>query len=113
MKEFAFERAAMRGDPMPDGLTGAEQLLFQGLSLLYARLHMGAIDRDMARREKVKLVQQYENAAFDYALWARTAALWKTLEAPMAAFREKSSVENAKRCMELLYGVTIAWKEEP
>lgn len=34
------------------------------------------------------------------------------LEAPMAAFRDKPSVETAKRCMELLYGVTIAWKED-
>ncbi|MCD8127862.1 MAG: hypothetical protein LUD82_10675 [Clostridiales bacterium] len=57
MKEFPFERAAMQNDPMPEGLTGAEQVLYQGLALVYARYHAGDIDRQTAQKEKLALMK--------------------------------------------------------
>lgn len=105
--EYPFERAAMRGDPMPEGLTGAEQILFSGLSLLYARVHMKLMDRDAAKREKVKLVQFYESIRFDCDLWKRMTLLWKELEGPMTRYQQSRTLEQADRCMEILYGVKM------
>lgn len=35
-----YEKQAMRGDPMPNGLNYPNQLLYQALALLYARYRM-------------------------------------------------------------------------
>lgn len=99
----------MKNEPMPSGLTGAEQVLFQGLRLLYCQYHAGYIRREDAAAEKRKLVLAYEADQQKAALWQRTADLWKRLEAPMSAFRAAPSVETARRCMELLYGTRIQW----
>ena len=106
--EYPFERAAMRGDPMPEGLTGAEQLLFQSLALLYARYHAGQIDRDAAKREKALLERTYRVRSADCVLWARTAAMWAALEGPMAIYNREKTIEHAERCFEVLYGVRRA-----
>ncbi|MCD8160931.1 MAG: hypothetical protein LUE61_07105 [Clostridiales bacterium] len=109
MKEFPFERAAMQNDPMPEGLTGAEQVLYQGLALVYARYHAGDIDRPTAQKEKLALMKTYDSIVFDCQLWARTAKLWGKLEGPLQRFRQKPTVETAKQAMELLYGVKMDW----
>ena len=43
-----------RGDMMPDGLSLAEQELFQGLSYLYARYHLKVIDRATGAGRRVR-----------------------------------------------------------
>ena len=56
-----LEKLAAQGAEMPDGLDGAEQLLFQALRQLYALFRSGKIQKDMARREKTKILQEYSN----------------------------------------------------
>ena len=40
-----LERTAMRGEPMPGGLSLVNQVYFQGLKYLYAQFRAGFIDR--------------------------------------------------------------------
>ena len=49
-----WEKQAQRGDPMPDGLEYPDQVLYQALSLLYARYRIKAITREQAQIEKLK-----------------------------------------------------------
>ena len=48
---YPFERAAMQNDPMPEGLTGAEQILYQGLALLYSRYRSGQLSREQGETQ--------------------------------------------------------------
>ena len=57
-----LERIAMRGGPMPAGLTLPNQVYFQGLSYLYARFRAGFIDRDCGSAEKGKMLYQRDLA---------------------------------------------------
>ena len=47
-----YEQAAMRGDPMPEGLKSYDITMFQNLSRLYERYRRKMIDREQATREK-------------------------------------------------------------
>lgn len=42
---FPWERQAMNGDEMPDGLGYPEQILYLSLRLLYKSLRQGVIER--------------------------------------------------------------------
>ena len=53
--ELPFERAALRGDPMPEGMALYEQAAFQALRGLYALYRRGGISREDAAREKEKI----------------------------------------------------------
>lgn len=55
-----YERQAMNGDEMPDGLPYYDQLLFLQLRLLYDTHKKGIIDRETARKEKRQMLDEYE-----------------------------------------------------
>lgn len=107
MTEYPFERAAMNNDPVPKGLNGAEQILYHGLCLIYARLHMGALDREQAKAEKFKLVQFYESIVFDCQMWERTAKMWADVSVLVQEYRENPTRRAVNRILERLYGVRM------
>lgn len=59
MEPISIERHAMHGNPMPDGLTQPEQLLFQSFRCLYIAYHAGKIDREQAQIEKKALIARF------------------------------------------------------
>ena len=54
---FPYERQAMSGDELPNGLEYPDQVLYLCFRSLYAQLRMGIIDRETAVREKRKLLR--------------------------------------------------------
>ena len=56
MKEFSFERQAMRGEPLPQGLDIADSCLYVALKNLYAMYRNKMISRKDATEEKQRLV---------------------------------------------------------
>ena len=58
--EFEYERQAMNGAEMPDGLDYADQIMFQQLRLLYNSVRNGIIPRDVGVQEKKKFKREYE-----------------------------------------------------
>ena len=54
-----IERQAANLQPMPDGLSGPEQLLFLSLRTVYRDYRAGAINTDQAKREKAEVVKAY------------------------------------------------------
>lgn len=60
MTELSYEREAMQNNPMPDGLSLLDQLMYQNLALLYYRYHCGAITREQAKTAKGKLLFSYD-----------------------------------------------------
>ena len=62
MSEYAFswERSAMEGTKMPDGLSLSEQKAWQALASLYARFRLKIITREDGHDQKGKIVYQLE-----------------------------------------------------
>lgn len=103
MTEYPFERQAMRGEPMPEGLSGADEILYQGLALLYARYQMGGISKENAHAEKLRLIRFHDSIRSDCALWEKHRTMWKELEGAHAAYRQHQTTQAADRCFEILY----------
>jgi len=77
MAEYAFpwEKSAMEGSGMPDGLTLPEQQAWQALAHLYARFRLKVISREEGHAEKGKIIYATEQklrsdrVAADLAKW--------------------------------------------
>ena len=59
MTEFAFEREAMQGRPLPQGLDLADSCLYVALKNLYAMYRNKLISRKDATEEKRRLVYNW------------------------------------------------------
>lgn len=100
-----YEKEAMHGLNMPDGLEQPDQLMFLCLRQLYGQKRAGLIERNRAVLEKSKLLEEYRVAKFRYGLWEQGAALWKRIEAASSEYRRSPSVEAADKLLEAIYGV--------
>lgn len=100
-----FERTAMHGGEMPDGLTGSEQKLFLSLRMLYRQNDMGVVSRDAAVMEKKKLMQAFEVDRFRDECGKHSVELWKAAEAGANAYGHERTLENADMVIEAIYGV--------
>ena len=59
MKEFSFERQAMRLEPLPQGLDIADSCLYISLKNLYAMYRNKLISREDATEEKRRLIYNW------------------------------------------------------
>lgn len=107
--KFQYEQQAARGDPMPDGLSQPDQLLYHSLSILYARYRAGFITRDRAAQDKGRLLYEWERnrtrfeSADRLAEWH--ARLRREIEAAQNEYRRAPSVETAEKLSRALDGV--------
>ena len=109
--EFPFEREAMRGDPMPEGLRIYEQAAYQALRYLYAMYHRKAISREDAAREKNQVRFQYDRAKADFEANRRNllahARMWKEIEEAANRFGQERTMENAEAFVQAVYGCRL------
>lgn len=59
MTDKEIEALAKKGTPLPDTATLADSLFYHCLRLLYREYRDGIINRDQAKREKSRLVNQF------------------------------------------------------
>jgi hypothetical protein len=107
LPEFEYERQAMAGEEMPDGLRFAGQHYFLALRMLYHQYRQGVIDRETASREKRQLLRTYEydlmwEAIADGHIQARNNS-----ETARSDYRKNPCHENAIKIIESIEGV--AW----
>lgn len=114
--ELPYEREAMRGNLMPDGLRLHDQSAFQALRNLYDRYKRGAITKEDASAEKRLIVAQRnrEEASFEqnrrYTLLH--AKLWKEIEAAGNRYGRERTIENADAFYQAVYGCGVKKEEE-
>lgn len=107
LPEFSWERIAMAGDEMPDKLPYSEQLLFLSLRLLYDSYKRKLIDREMATKEKSKLITEYQvNVLMDKISLDLVDQL-KRSELARAEYRKNRTLENADKVIDTLEGKRI------
>jgi hypothetical protein len=107
--ELPYERAAMQGEPMPDGLEYPDQCLYQSLRLLYQNFRAGTIDKETGKIEKGKMV--YERDRIERKLRTKEKIVQKSVEMINAAERygcmyaKERTLENADKLYHALYGI--------
>lgn len=81
---------------MPDGLSFPDQQMFIALRHLYSDKRSGRITRDMAVREKKKLLESYRYSLFQQELGDRWTRMLKETEVARANFRKNRTIESAE-----------------
>jgi len=106
---YPYEREAMLGGEMPDGLELLDQLTFLALRSLYAQKRGGVIDRETGSREKGKLRYQRDilcrklGAKEDMAI--RSARFFQDVECAANAYAKNRTLENADKLYRVVYGL--------
>lgn len=106
---FPWEREAMQGAEMPDGLTIYDQMAYISLRTLYHDYHEKRLNRATASAEKRRIVGAWDRAKrtaeFERKLAFFHARLYKDTELAATAVRKDPSPENAIRLVNVLDGL--------
>lgn len=105
---FPWERSAMEGEEMPDGLPLEEQWAYQAMAMLYGRHRMKLIDRVAGSAEKGKIKYELECRKRQADLRRRLLD-WhtrqtKNIEGAIRAYRKDRTIENADRLVDIIDG---------
>ena len=113
---FPWEREAMRGAEMPDGLSIHDQMAYTSLRTLYHDFHEKRLSRETASAEKRRILAAWgkakRTAEFDRKLTFFHARLYKDTELAKTAVRKDPSPENALRLCNVLDGLEQYRPEE-
>lgn len=113
---FPWEREAMRGAEMPDGLSLYDQMAYLSLRTLYHDYHEKRLDRATASAEKRRIVSAWRRAKdaaeFQRKLAFFSARVLKDTEAAKTAVRKDPSPENAIRLCNVMDGLERYRPEE-
>lgn len=110
---FPYERQAMNGDEMPNGLSYPDQVLYLCFRMLYAQLRMGIVDRDTAVREKRKLMQEYGQYKFVDEMGKEWVKRIRDTDIARSEYRKCRTLENADRILFAIDGGNYGKKELP
>lgn len=106
---FPWEREAMQGDPLPDGLASHDQAAYLSLRAIYHDYHEKRLGRPEAASEKRKVFAVWDKAKrtaeFDRKLAFYHARLNKDTERAKTAVRKDPSPENAIMLCDVLDGL--------
>lgn len=102
--ELPYEKAAMAGGEMPNGLEYPDQILFLELRLLYDSYKRKLIDRDAATREKVELLKKYEAHKIVDKMGKEWVEQIKRTELARAEYRKNKTIENADKLLACVEG---------
>ena len=107
--KYEYEKPAARGDPMPDGLSLAEQQTYQAIRYLYAVYRAKRVTQEQAAKEKATILRKLKMAQEKEALMdkahQRAIKMWKDLEAAANHYGTERTIENADKLIEAIYGV--------
>ena len=99
-----WEKDAMAGLEMPDGLSYPDQILYLSLRMLYRQYYQKIIDRETATKEKKKLLDEYKIYQFREELEKQWVEIIRLTELARAEYRKKPCHENAMKLIEIIEG---------
>lgn len=102
--ELPYEKIAMAGGEMPNGLEYPDQILFLELRLLYESYKRKLIDREVATREKVELLRTYEAHKIVDGCGKEWVDQIKRTELARAEYRKNKTIENADKLLACVEG---------
>jgi len=113
MTEFTFEREAMQGKPLPQGLDIADSCLYVALKNLYAMYQNKLISRKDATEEKRRLVYNWttDKAKIDF-LNRDSETLRDKIAAASEEYKNNPCVETADKLYAAFYNLPDDWREK-
>ena len=113
MTEFTFEREAMQGNPLPQGLDIADSCLYVALKNLYAMYQNKLISRKDATEEKRRLVYNWttDKAKLDF-LNRDSETLRDRIGAASEDYKNNPCVETAEKLYAAFYNLPDDWREK-
>lgn len=112
---FEFEHQAMNNEPLPDGLSMEDQLLYLCLRNLYASFRSRAIAKEQGAEEKGKLLYEHGRRIRLRDLRLKgskhTAAMWASIGRYTAEYRKERTLENADKLLGAIEGHVHKWEE--
>ena len=100
-----WEKDAMAGMEMPDGLSYPDQILYLELRMLYRQYYQKIIDRETAKKEKKKLLVEYRRNQFQDEMGKHWVNIIRGTEIAMSNFRKNPCIETAEKIYESLSGI--------
>ena len=104
---FLYERQAMNGEEMPDGLEYPDQVAFILMRGLYDQLRKRVVARETAIREKKKIMKEYEAYKFVDQMGKEWVEAIKATELARAAYRKNRTLENADKLLVAIEGRAV------
>ena len=113
MTEFTFEREAMQGKPLPQGLDIADSCLYVALKNLYAMYQNKLISRKDATEEKRRLVYNWttDKAKLEF-LNRDSESLKNKIAAASEEYKNNPCVETADKLYAAFYNLPDDWREK-
>ena len=99
-----WEKDAMAGLEMPNGLSYPDQILYLELRMLYHQYYQKVIDRETATKEKKKLLDEYRIYKFNYELGNQCVETMRLTQLARADYRKNPCHENAMKLIEIIEG---------
>ena len=99
-----WEKDAMAGLEMPNGLSYPDQILYLSLRMLYRQYYQKIIDRETATKEKKKLLDEYKIYQFREELEKQWVEIIRLTELARAEYRKNPCHENAMKLIEIIEG---------
>ena len=113
MTEFTFEREAMQGNPLPQGLDIADSCLYVALKNLYAMYQNKLISRKDATEEKRRLVYNWttDKAKIEF-LNRESETLRDKIGAASEEYKNNPCIETADKLYAAFYNLPDDWREK-
>lgn len=113
MKEFSFEREAMQGNPLPQGLDIADSCLYVALKNLYAMYQNKLISRKDATEEKRRLVYNWTTDKSKIEFLNREAeSLRDKISVASEDYKNSPCIETAEKLYAAFYNLPDDWREK-
>ena len=113
MTEFAFERDAMQGKPLPKGLDIADRCLYVALKNLYAMYRNKLISRKDATEEKRILVYNWSTDKGKLEFLNRDSdSLKNKIAVASEEYKNNPCVETADKLYSAFYNLPDDWRKK-
>ena len=111
--EFAFEKDAMQGQPLPKGLDIADSCLYAALKNLYAMYQNKLISRKDATEEKRRLIYNWttDKAKIEF-LSRESETLRDKIGVASEDYKNNPCVETADKLYAAFYNLPDDWREK-
>lgn len=111
--EFSFERQAMEGKPLPQGIDIADSCLYIALKNLYAMYRRKLISRKDAKEEKRRLVYNWTTDKSKIEFLNRDSeTLGARIGVASDEYKNNPCVENADKLYAAFYNISEDWRKE-
>ena len=99
-----WEKDAMAGLEMPNGLSYPDSILYLELRMLYHQYFKKVIDRETATKEKKKLLDEYRCYQYREEMGNHWVEIIRLTDLARFDYKKNRTLENADRLVEIIEG---------